>query len=232
MTAVWERDDLGGVQLASTEGTVPSRGELLGESQIFLDALASARRLVRRRARFILLVGEPGTGRTLLARSIHYEGAAHREPFIAMQCSSVPPNLLEAELFGVMSEMESQSHKERPGILKLAGSGTVFLDEVDDLPDTVRARLASSLLGIGAAEPIDCQIVGTSRRKPDTKPNDGPLVSEFHSRLYRSIVEVPPLRSRERDIELLTRHFLRKCTLYCLTTSHGVSFYSINPCNT
>lgn len=210
MTAVWERDDVGGVQLAATEGRIPSPGELLGESQIFLDALASARKLVRRRAPFILLQGEPGTGRTLLARSIHYEGASHSEPFIAVQCASVPPSLLEAELFGVEDEGTPASKGGRPGILKLAGVGTVFLDEVHDLPEIVRLRLASYLLGNAGEEHLNCWIVGASRTKPDPNPDDDRRQQDFQRFLYQSMVEVPPLRSRERDIELLSRHFLRE----------------------
>ena len=209
MTAVWDRDDAAGIQLASMDPVVPSPGELLGESQIFLDALASAKKLVLRKAPFVLLQGEPGTGRTLFARSIHYEGPAPQDPFIAVQCSSLPPGLLEAELFGAQAGSLVGQTERKPGILELAAEGTVFLDEVQDLPQTVRRRLASLFFERAGAEPQRCRILGASRIKPEESGDDDPLVVKYQNTLFQNMVELPPLRSRERDIELLARHFLR-----------------------
>ncbi len=157
MTAVWERDDPSGIQLASVDPVVPSPGDLLGESQIFLDALAAARRLVRNGEPFILLQGEPGTGRTLFSRCIHYDGPAPQDPFIAVQCSSLPPNLLEAELFGAPAGSLPGQVERKPGILELAGAGTVFLDEVQDLPDSIRCRLVSRFAGVDVTGPQRCR---------------------------------------------------------------------------
>ena len=217
MTAVWERDDVGGIQLAAMDSVVPNPGELLGESQIFLDALASARRLMRNGAPFILLHGEPGTGRTLFARSIHYEGPAPQDPFIAIQCSSLSPNLLESELFGAPPGSVPGQTVRKPGILELAGEGTVFLDEVQHLPSSVRRRLASHFRGFEDQGPIRCWIMGASRVKPEADLDEDQLSVEFHDILYQNMVELPPLRGRERDIELLARHFLRDWAM-----DHGV----------
>ncbi len=218
MTAVWERDEAGGVQLASMDPAMPIPGELLGESQIFLDALASARKLVRRRAPFVLLQGESGTGRTLFARSLHYEGPAPQAPFIAVQCSSLPPSLLETELFGAPAGVLRSDTARKAGIFELAGEGTVFLDEVQELPDSVRRRLANAFKGVDEAGEISCWILGASRTKPEIGPEDDRLVREFQETLYKNMVEVPPLRSRERDVELLARHFLRGWAI-----DHGVA---------
>ena len=209
MTAVWERDDVGGIQLAPADPAAPSPGELLGEAQIFLDALASARRLVRRGVPFILLQGESGMGRTLFARSIHYEGPAPQEPLIAVQCASVPPSLLEAELFGAPAGSLPGQAERKAGILELAGEGTVFLDGVQDLPGAVRRRLASCFRRMNTESPLRCWLLGASRVKPEIAPKDDRLVAEFQDILYRNMIELPPLRSRERDVELLARHFLR-----------------------
>lgn len=206
MTAVWESDDDAGVRLAASENMDWNPGDLVGESQMFLDALAAARRLVRQNAPIILLQGEPGTGRTLFARSIHYDGPAPNKPFIAVQCASLPPNLLEAELFGADA---TGSANPKPGIFEIAEEGTVFLDEVQALPLPVRRRLATALGGIDGRDVVSCRILCASRSKPDPVEAEGPIAAELSDTLRRNMVELPPLRSRERDVELLARHFLR-----------------------
>jgi DNA-binding NtrC family response regulator len=209
MTAVWDRFDASGLELAVKDPEIPSPGELLGESQMFLDALAATRRFLRRKSPIILLQGEPGTGRTLFARRIHHEGPAPEDPFIAIQCASLPPSLLEVELFGTTADVLSGTERTR-GILEVAGRGTVFLDEVQDLPMPVRHRLVELLRGIDGEEPIHCRIVAASRAKPDPGVSEDPLATQFDQMLLENMVELPPLRSRERDLELLSRHFLRR----------------------
>lgn len=208
MTAVWERDDASDLQLALRDPVTPSPGDLVGESQIFLDALAATRRLMQQDARLILLHGEPGTGRTLFARRIHYEGLAPEDPFIAVQCSSLPPSLLEAELFGASPDGPPVPGERSRGILDVARQGTIFLDEVQDLPEPIRRRLAMRLEGIDGS--VRCRTVAASRAKPDPGVVDDPFASTFEELLLDNMIELPPLRSRERDLELLARHFLRR----------------------
>lgn len=209
MTAVWDRDGVGGVDLARDVRQSPSPGELLGESQIFLDALAATRRLIQDTAPLLLLQGEPGTGRTLTARRIHYEGPAPDDPFIVVQCGSVPPTLIEAELFGTGMRGIPNEGPARRGILDIAGRGTVFLDEIQDLPTVVRRRIVEYLQGPGHPTHGHCRIIAASRAKPDPASHRDPAAADFDRLLLDHMVELPPLRSRERDLEILARAFLR-----------------------
>jgi Nif-specific regulatory protein len=206
MTAVWDRDGLGGIDLAEGVRQTPSPGELLGESQIFLDALAATRRLIRESSPLMFLQGEPGTGRTLTARRIHYEGPAPDDPFIVVQCASLPSSLVEAELFGTGGGPVPGDGPSRRGILEVAGRGTVFLDEIQDLPALVRRRIFEYLQTAGDGHG---RIIAASRAKPDPAAHRDPMAADFDRLLMAHMVELPPLRSRERDIEILSRAFLR-----------------------
>ncbi len=210
MTIVWGGED--GEGQFTTPSVEPGLGALVGESQAFLDSLARAVSLARNRTRVLLLNGESGTGKSHLARTLHYQGGSPEGPFFTTYCTDQTPDLLAAEIFGAdAGTLPGLSHR-KPGLLELAGRGTVFLEEIDRLPPGLQERLAHWLdraesTGNGRSP----RIIGTVRdglHTPGASHNR--LAEELRERTGGGWVDLPPLRRRERDLELLTRFFLRR----------------------
>src|SRR5205823_9911249 len=114
---------------------------VVGESQVLRDAIGLATRVAATRRTTVLLIGETGTGKELFARGIHYAGATASEPFVAINCAAIPDALLESELFGHERGAFTGAATRKQGLLELAGSGTLFLDEVHHLPRALQPKL-------------------------------------------------------------------------------------------
>jgi formate hydrogenlyase transcriptional activator len=164
----------------------------------------------------VVIFGEPGTGKDLIARSIHQLSPRHDQPFIKINCSAVPRGL-ERKMFGFEKAAFPGAMARRLGRLELAHMGTLFLDEVGDLPLPLQARLVSALqqretqrLGGRSKIPIHLRIVATTNRDLARLVRDG----EFHSELYQILmanpIKLPPLRRRATDIPLLVNYFVNK----------------------
>ncbi len=164
----------------------------------------------------VLLVGETGTGKELLARRIHAQSRRRSGPFVAINCSAVPSELLEAELFGIEKGVAT-GVGERTGRLVQASGGTLLLDEVGDLPPALQPKLLRALesgevqpVGAPAAVPVDVRIVAATHRDLHAEAEQGHFRRDLLYRIAGAVVRVPPLRERPEDVLPLARAFARQ----------------------
>ncbi len=190
---------------------------IIGQSKTIQDALELVRKVAASRLTTVLLVGETGTGKELFARGIHYAGATHTEPFVAVNCAAIPETLLESELFGHERGAFTGARSQKRGLMELAGEGTLFLDEIGELPPRLQPKLLRVLqerrvrrLGGLDEVSIKCRIVAAA----NTTLHDAVSRLEFREDLYYRLnvfrVNLPPLRDRIEDLQPLTEHFLEE----------------------
>ena len=164
----------------------------------------------------ILLLGESGTGKNLLANFIHNNGIRKKKPFIEISCAALPENLLEAELFGYeKGAFTGADPRGKVGLFELAHEGTLFLDEIGDLPLPVQVKLLKywdnqEIYHIGGIKPIkvDCIIIAATNRNLNKLVNQGKFREDLFYRLNSVNLRIPPLRKRREDISDLAHHFL------------------------
>ena len=179
---------------------------------------------VARRDSTVLLTGESGTGKELLAKAIHQNSLRTSKPFITVNCGAIPENLIESELFGHRKGSFTGAVADRAGKFEAANEGTVFLDEVGELPITLQVRLLRAIQEreidkIGFPKPIqvNVRIIAATNRDLRTLIEDGQFREDLFYRLSVVTIELPPLRERRDDIPLLLMHFLKKhCARYQL----------------
>jgi two-component system nitrogen regulation response regulator GlnG len=163
----------------------------------------------------VLITGESGTGKELVARAIHANSPRRDKPFLPVHLAALNPNLVESELFGHVKGAFTGAEKPREGLLALASGGTVFLDELADIPLPVQAKLLRVLerqevipVGAGEATPVDVRIVSASHADLSTEVRDGRFRHDLFFRLNVYPIHLPPLRDRVDDIPALAEHFL------------------------
>ncbi len=162
-----------------------------------------------------LILGESGTGKELVARSIHTNGPNAAQPFIPVDCGSLVPTLIESELFGYVKGAFTGANRSKDGLLASAGSGTVFLDEIGELPLDLQARLLRALQEkevrpVGATHriPIHARVLAATNRDLAALVEQGRFRKDLYYRLNVVNLRIPPLRERHTDIPLLAAHFL------------------------
>ncbi|HYE25417.1 MAG TPA: sigma-54 dependent transcriptional regulator [Clostridia bacterium] len=167
----------------------------------------------------VLVLGESGTGKELVARSIHYSGPYRDKPFIAVDCGSLVPTLIESELFGHVKGAFTGATRSKDGLLSLAQGGTVFLDEIGELPVDLQSKLLRALqekeirpVGGTRAVPIDVRILAATNRDLEQAVSQGAFRRDLYFRLNVLSLRIPPLRQRKQDIPLLVGHFLERLT--------------------
>ncbi|MEB2343939.1 MAG: sigma-54 dependent transcriptional regulator [Deltaproteobacteria bacterium] len=191
-------------------------GELIGESAV----MRRLRQLVQRVAAAdgaVLVQGETGTGKELVARAIHRLGPRAAAPFVAVNCAALPEALLESELFGHAKGAFTDAREARAGLFVQARGGTLFLDEIGELspalqPKLLRALQERRVRPVGASEEIafDARLVAATNRDLESAVEEGRFRGDLFFRLDVLPVEVPPLRARGGDILLLAQHFARR----------------------
>ncbi len=165
----------------------------------------------------LLIEGEPGTGKELMAESLHGEGPRAAGPFVVLDCTLVPSNLLEVELFGYDVGAFPGASTARRGVVEQANGGTLVIDEVGDLDPALQPKLLRVIerheirpVGSNRAIPVNVRLIATTRKDLDREVQAGRFSDELLQRLTAARIELPPLRSRRGDIALLVRHFCRE----------------------
>jgi two-component system response regulator HydG len=194
-------------------------GNLLGES----PEMEKLYRILARVAQTIhpvLIIGESGTGKELVARAIHANGPGAGKPFVPVDCGSLAPTLIESELFGHLKGAFTGAHRPNEGLMVAAGSGTVFLDEIAELPLDLQAKLLRALqekevrpLGGSHAVPIRARILAATHQDLGSMVEQGKFRRDLYYRLNVVKLTLPPLRERKEDIPLLAAHFLERNSL-------------------
>ena len=190
---------------------------VVGESAPIHEALELARKVATTRLTAVLIVGETGTGKELLARAVHYAGLTHGEPFITVNCGSVPEHLLESELFGHERGAMPDARSQKRGMLELAGAGTVFLEGIGELPQRLQSPLLRAIEDrrirrVGGQDEIrvNCRIVASTNEALPEAVSRLEFREDLYYRLNVFRIALPPLRERGDDVLLLTRHFLEQ----------------------
>lgn len=194
------------------------RGDIVSRSAAMEELLDRAYRVADSDTS-ILIQSESGTGKELLARAIHRASRRHNAPFVAVNCSAIPEQLLESELFGHVKGSFTGATGNHEGLFSAANGGTLFLDEIGDMPLAFQAKLLRSLqekeirpVGATRSEPVNVRVISATHRDLEQAISDGTFREDLYYRLNVVLLELPPLRERREDIPLLAAHFLRQLT--------------------
>jgi two-component system response regulator GlrR len=204
----------GGPEAASDDW----RSEIITASPA-MEALLAEARLAAQSGAALLIQGESGTGKELLARAIHRASPRRAKPFVAINCGAIPAELLESELFGHVKGAFTGAGRDNPGLFLSAEGGTVFLDEIGDMPPPLQVKLLRVLQEgevrpVGATEtrPVDVRILSATHRNLEEAIVSGEFREDLYYRLNVVTLTLLPLRERREDIPLLARHFLAALT--------------------
>jgi DNA-binding NtrC family response regulator len=197
------------------EEDVEPKTDVVGASGAMREALALADRVAESDAS-VLLLGESGTGKDVVAREIHRASERAQGPFVAVNCSAIPEGLLESELFGHEKGSFTGAVRQKRGRLELADRGTVFLDEIGDMSPGLQAKLLRFLqdrtlqrVGGGKDITVDVRVIAATNKDLEKEVAEGRFRDDLYFRLNVVTITLPPLRDREGDVPLLADHFLR-----------------------
>jgi two-component system nitrogen regulation response regulator GlnG len=205
------------VQLLRQQSGKPSNAaSIVGKSKSILEIYKIIGKVANQDVT-VLIKGESGTGKELVAQAIHYQGRRAAHPFVAVNCSAIPGELLESELFGYRKGAFTGAALDKIGYFERAHTGTLFLDEIGDMPLPLQAKLLRVLqekeiqrLGDTRSIPIDVRIIAATNRNLEAKVREGSFREDLYFRLNVVPIALPPLRERRTDILLLVRHFMEQ----------------------
>jgi DNA-binding NtrC family response regulator len=191
------------------------------------DALTGIFKLIEKIANTtssVLIQGESGVGKELIARAIHYGSSRADQPFIAINCAALPESLLESELFGYVKGAFTGAHSSKTGLFKAADGGSLFLDEISEMPQSLQVKLLRALqerefIPLGTTRPItfDARLIAATNRNLEEEIAAHRFREDLYYRLNVFNLTIPPLRERREDIPLLVRYFVEK---YCRSLNH------------
>lgn len=197
-----------------------SFGELLGKSKKMQDLFMLIEKVGKSPSN-VLITGESGSGKEMVARAIHFQGARKDKAFVAVNCSAIPKDLLESELFGHKKGSFTGATDNRTGLFVEASGGTIFLDEIGDMPLDMQVKILRAIqekkirpVGGNQDEPVDVRVIAATHRDLSSMVQEGDFREDLYYRLNVIPVKVPPLRERKEDILLLANHFLTKYQSY------------------
>jgi two-component system, NtrC family, response regulator AtoC len=190
--------------------------QIVGESPAIREMLALARKVAASEVSSVLLQGESGTGKDLVAKAAHYASTRSAGPFVAINCAAIPANLLESELFGYEKGAFTDAKARKEGLFEQAEGGTLFLDEIGELELPLQAKLLRVLEegvfrrvgGLRDTE-VDARILAASNRDLRTESEGGRFRLDLYYRLSVIQIDIPPLRERGEDVLLLARHYVK-----------------------
>ncbi len=198
------------------DAPVESRSALVGTGRAMQDVCKEIGRVAAKPVT-VLIRGETGTGKELIARAIYQHSPRAKAPFIAINCAAIPENLLESELFGHERGAFTGADQRRIGRFEQANKGTLFLDEIGDLPPNTQVKLLRVLqqqtfqrVGGSEAISVDVRVLAATHRNLEAMIRDGKFREDLFHRLNVVCLQLPPLRERREDIPVLVQHFLRK----------------------
>ncbi len=196
--------------------TIESRYEIVGQSYVIRALLERIDKVAATPSR-VLITGENGTGKELVARAMHRGSPLSRKPFVEVNCAAIPSELIESELFGHMKGSFTGAVADRPGKFEQADGGTLFLDEIGDMSLSAQAKVLRVLQDgvvtrIGGNKPVQVQVrvIAATNKDLEREIADGRFREDLYYRLNVVPVEVPPLRERREDIEPLVVYFLQQ----------------------
>src|SRR5689334_15298764 len=198
-----------------TEETEPARRQIIAESQAMREVLNFVRRVAISEASSILIEGENGTGKDLIAKTLHYQSLRQSEPFLAINCAAIPDTLLESELFGYEKGAFTDARAQKRGLFELADKGTLFLDEIGEIPLALQAKLLRVLEDqcfrrLGGLQDIhvDLRIIAATNKNLREAVKEGAFRQDLYYRLNVIQLLVPSLRERQQDILPLAHFFI------------------------
>jgi len=199
-----------------TEEVQPQKREIIAESPGMRDVLSFVRRVALSEATTVLIEGENGTGKDLIAKTLHYQSVRQAEPFIAINCAAIPETLLESELFGYEKGAFTDARAQKRGIFELADKGTLFLDEIGEIPLMLQAKLLRVLeeqcfrrLGGLKDINVDLRVVAATNKNLREAVKENAFRQDLYFRLNVIHVVIPPLRDRREDIAPLASFFVQ-----------------------
>jgi transcriptional regulator with PAS, ATPase and Fis domain len=213
-------------------------GDLIGDSPAMLAVFETLRRLEGVDAPTVLITGESGTGKELVAQAIHQRGPRREAPFVAIDCASLPETLIESELFGHERGAFTDARLQKRGLFEVARGGTVFLDEIGEMPVGTQSKLLRALENrrikrVGGVSEIqfDAGIVAATNRDLAKEVQAGRFRSDLYYRLAVILIDLPPLRQRAGDVAKLVGHFLEQLTKRIPGLLDGVSAPALEAMN-
>src|SRR5579859_2736775 len=198
-----------------TEEADPQKREIVAESRAMRDVLNFVRRVASSEATTIMLEGESGTGKDLVAKTLHYQSLRQAEPFIAINCAAIPETLLESELFGYEKGAFTDARAQKRGIFELADKGTLFLDEIGEMPLSLQAKLLrvleeQSFRRLGGLKDInlDLRVITATNKNLREAVKEGAFRQDLYFRLNVIQITIPAVRDRPEDILPLAQFFV------------------------
>jgi DNA-binding NtrC family response regulator len=202
---------------------------IIGRSGPMQEIFATIERVAPTRAT-VLLTGESGVGKDLIARAIHFHSPRRDRPLVKINCTAIPENLMESELFGYEKGAFTGAQTSKPGKFEQADTGTVFLDEIGDVPAAIQVKLLRILqereferLGSNVTRHIDVRLVAATNQDLRAALEQGTFREDLYYRLNVVPMNIPPLRERKQDIPALANHFIRKLVPDTGTHVEGIS---------
>ncbi len=191
-------------------------GKMIGNSREMVKLYATIKKVADTPAN-VLILGESGTGKELVAQAIHENSSRRQMPFVVINCGGIPENLLESELFGYIKGSFTGAYTDKAGLFEVAHGGSVFLDEIGELPPLLQVKLLrvvqeKTFRRIGDAEDIhvDVRIISATNKNLGDNVKSGLFREDLYYRLNVIPLHLPPLRERKEDIPVLTKHFIEK----------------------
>jgi two-component system response regulator AtoC len=213
-----------------TEEADEDKRQIIAESPAMQDLLAFVRRVASSEAASILIEGENGTGKDLIAKTLHYRSMRQSEPFLAINCAAIPETLLESELFGYEKGAFTDAKAQKRGLFELADKGTLFLDEIGEMPMSLQAKLLRVLeeqtfrrLGGLRDINVDVRIIAATNKNLREAVNEGAFRQDLYYRLNVIQIVVPALRERQEDVLPLARFFIEHYNVKFKRQIDGIS---------
>jgi DNA-binding NtrC family response regulator len=207
---------------------------IIGGSPAMQEIFATVTRVAPTRAT-VLLAGESGVGKDMIARAIHQHSPRHDRPFVKINCTALPENLMESELFGYEKGAFTGANTTKPGKFEQADTGTVFLDEIGDVPPAIQVKLLRVLqereferLGSNKTRHIDVRVLAATNVDLRAALENGTFREDLYYRLNVMPINIPPLRERKEDVAALAEHFVRKLADEIGSRAHALSAGAIH----